>query len=162
MKYFFNLFMIGLLPFLAVAQNSPASYTDYPLPQFSLLLTDGSTSYTKASLPKGKQVLVMLFSPDCDHCQKETETIKANIKEFKNTHVLMVTSQPFEKMVGFYKDYDLAKYKGITVARDDRFFFPNYYKIKFFPFLVLYDKKDKYVKHFEGNAKWEDLKALLK
>lgn len=148
------------MPFLANSQTA-TPFTEYPLPQFTLTLTDGST-YTKANLPKGKQVLVMLFSPDCDHCQKETETIKANIKDFKNTHILMITSQPIDKMIGFYKDYDLAKFKGITVGQDAKFFFPTYYKIKFFPYLVLYDKKDKYVKHFEGNAKWEDLKALLK
>lgn len=167
MKYFSHLFAAGLLMLLtpelrAQQEQQPPAFTGYPLPQFSLLLTDSATSFTKANLPKGKQVLVMLFSPDCDHCKKETETIKANIKDFKNTHVLMVTSQSFEKMRAFYKEYGLADFKGITVGHDPRFFFPTYYKIKFFPFLVFYDKKDQYRKHFEGNAKWEELKVLLK
>ncbi len=167
MKYFHHLFVTVLLMLFSHAlqaqqeEQSPA-FTAYPLPQFSVLLTDSVTTFTKANLPKGKQVLVMLFSPDCDHCKKETETIKANIKDFKNTHVLMVTSQPFEKMRAFYKEYGLADFKGITVGQDARFFFPSYYKIKFFPFLVFYDKKDQYRKHFEGTVKWEDMKALLK
>ncbi|MBX3242397.1 MAG: redoxin domain-containing protein [Chitinophagaceae bacterium] len=162
MKYFFNLFFITLAPFFLEAQSGAAPFADYPLPQFSILLPDSSTVYKKTDLPKGKQVLVMLFSPDCDHCKTETETITKNIDQFKNTHILMVTSQSFDKMVEFYNHYELAKYKGITVGRDAVFFFPSFYKIKFFPFLAIYDKKYNYKKHFEGTPKWEDLKSQLK
>jgi len=160
MKLFYTLFLFTLIPFFIKAQST-TSFSEYPLPQFSILLTDSATTYTKANLPKGKQVLVVLFSPDCDHCKKEVESIKKNIKDFKNTQVIMVTSQPFSKMKAFYREFELAKFKEITVGWDPRFFFPNYYKIKFFPFLAIYDKKYKYLKHFEGNPQWADLKAYL-
>ncbi len=165
MKCLSNLFFTATLLVTSIVgwtqADQPPLFTTYPLPQFSLLLADSATAYTKAHLPKGKQVLVMLFSPDCDHCKKETATIKANIKDFRNTHVLMVTSQPIHKMRAFCDEFGLSEYKGITVGQDSRFFFPNYYKIRFFPFLVFYDKKDRYRKHFEGSVQWNDMKALL-
>lgn len=148
-----------------MAQNDSASaqpaYLQYPLPQFSILLTDSATWYTKADLPKKKKILVMLFSPDCEHCKHETVLIKKNIKQFGSTQILMITTLPFDKMVAFYKDFELQKFSNITVGRDTKFFFSNYFKIHYLPFLALYDKKYKLLKTFEGSPKWEELMTYI-
>lgn len=166
MRYLFVLFL-GFCCVLKGYSQSDAEkkapvYAQYPLPQFSVLLTDSTTWYTKDQLPKDKKTIIMLFSPDCEHCKHETESIKKNIGEFKKSHILMVTTLPFDKMLEFYKKFDLAKYKNISVARDTKFFFSNFYKIRYLPFIAIYDKKQKFLKSFEGNPKWEEFRQYLK
>jgi thiol-disulfide isomerase/thioredoxin len=136
-------------------------YAQYPLPQFSVLLADSTTWYTKNDLPKRKKTIIMLFSPDCEHCKHETELIKKNISQFSGAHIVMITTLSFDKMLQFYKDFELEKFKNITVGRDTRFFFANYFKIHYLPFLAIYDKKYKLLKTFQGAPKWEDLMEYL-
>lgn len=167
MKYLFLLFTTFFFASAGFAQKDttstpPPSYTLFPLPQFSVLLPDSATWFTKKDLPKNKKTLVMVFSPDCEHCQHETELIKKNIEQFKRTQILMVTPMAFTKMHEFYKKYELDKYKNITVGYDPKFFFNNYFKMRMFPFIAVYDKKYSLLKTFEGSAKMDDLLEYVK
>lgn len=165
MRYWSFLVIICFWSNLCVAQNDTSKakplYTQYPLPQFSILLTDSATWYTKNDLPGKKKTIIMLFSPDCEHCKHETELIKKNIKQFSGTHLVMITTLSFDKMLQFYKDFGLGKFRNITVGRDTKFFFPNYFKVHYLPFLAIYDKKHRLLKTFEGAPKWEDLVEYL-
>ena len=165
MRYLFILFVLCVCSERSIAQHDTVKtaplYTQYPLPQFSILLTDSVTWYTKNDLPKRKKTMIMLFSPDCDHCKKETALIKKNISRFSGTQIVMVTSMPFHKMREFYEHFELQQYKNITVGRDPKFFFSNYFKVHYLPFLAIYDKNYKLLKTFEGSTKWEDLVKYL-
>lgn len=165
MKYLFILFVLCVSGKQSIAQTDTAKttplYAQYPLPQFSILLTDSVTWYTKNDLPKRKKTLIMLFSPDCEHCKHETELIKKNISRFSGTQIVMVTPMPFHKMQEFYEHFELHKFKNITVGRDPKFFFSNYFKVHYLPFLAIYDKNYKLLKTFEGSTKWEDLVKYL-
>ncbi len=167
MKYLFLLLTAFLFSIAGFAQQDtastpPPSYTLFPLPQFSVLLPDSTTWFTKKDLPKNKKTMVMVFSPDCEHCQHETELIKADMAKFKRVQILMVTPMPFTKMKEFYKKYELDKYKNVTVGYDPKFFFNNYFKMRMFPFIAVYDKKYTLLKTFEGNPKMDDLLKYVK
>lgn len=165
MKYILILLLCCASRKMVVAQqqtsDSTPLYAQYPLPQFSILLTDSITWYTKKDLPKKKNTIIMLFSPDCEHCKHETELFKKNISHFKSTQIVMVTPLPFHKMKEFYEHFELRKYRNITVGRDPKFFFSNYFKVRFLPFLAIYDKNYKLLKTFEGSTKWEELVKYL-
>lgn len=165
MRYLFILFALCVGSERSIAQHDTVKttplYTQYPLPQFSILLTDSATWYTKNDLPKRKKTMIMLFSPDCDHCKHETELIKKNISRFRGIQIVMVTPMPFHKMREFYEHFELQQYKNITVGRDPKFFFSNYFKVHYLPFLAIYDKNYKLLKTFEGSTKWEDLVKYL-
>ncbi|MCC6289297.1 MAG: redoxin domain-containing protein [Chitinophagaceae bacterium] len=158
---FVTLLTISSISFAQKDSTAP-TYTHFPLPQFSVLLPDSTTWYTKKDLLKNKKTLVMVFSPDCEHCQHETEMIKANIAKFKRTQILMVTPIGFDKTKKFYDKYDLKSYKNITVGYDSKFFFTSYFKLKMFPFIAIYNKKYELLKTFEGTAKMDDLLEYIK
>jgi len=141
---------------------APPTYTLYPLPQFSILLPDSTTWFTKKDLPKNKQTFVMVFSPDCEHCQHETELIRQHLSDFKRTQILMVTPMSFDKMQEFYKKYGLGQYKNVTVGYDPNFFFTSYFKMRMFPFIAIYDKKYALIKTFEGSPPIDDLLKYVK
>ena len=73
----------------------------------------------------------------------------------------MITHLPYEEMMSFYKKYKIANYPQIIMARDTKFFFPVFFKVRNFPSIFVYDKKGNFKKGFEGSVKMEDILAEL-
>lgn len=134
-------------------QDSTAPvYQRFPtIPQFTVYKAPDSTAFTRDDLQKRKPVIFMIFSPDCEHCQHETEMLLAHIDKFKNAQIVMVTYLPYQEMIDFYKNYKIANYPEITMARDTKFFFPIFFKIRNLPSIFVYDKKGNFKKNFEGS-----------
>lgn len=154
MKKQFLLALLSLATIVASAQkdstNLPA-YKRFPtLPPVKLLLTDSVGHFSKEDFKKKEQVLIILFNPDCEHCQKETERMLDSISLFKNTQIVMATMMPFEKMIEFYKHYKLANYKNIVVGQDTQYFLPVFYMVSNLPYLALYNKKGDLITTYEG------------
>ena len=152
MKTLFLCFLVASIPnaVLAQADKPAAPYLRYPtIPPFTLMKVDSST-FTKNSIAKNKKTLIVYFSPECDHCRHQTDSILAKIDMLKNIQILMATYQPFEEMKEFYKKYRLSRYQNISIGRDVNFFFPPFYKITNLPYLILYNEKGKLVTTFEG------------
>jgi thioredoxin-related protein len=123
------------------------------IPSFDLLKTDSSTHLTKADLNAKRKTLIMFFSPECTHCQHQTEDMLAAIDSLKDIQIVMATYQPFEEMVAFNQKYGIEKYSNIKLGRDIKYFFPPFYQMKSLPHLALYDSKGNYITGFEGNQK---------
>jgi thioredoxin-related protein len=160
-----KLFICALLTFFAsgniIAQNASdtsAPYRRYPeVPPFSILETDSVSLFSKADLKKNKPVLIIVFSPDCEHCQHETEEIIRHMDEFKKVQIIMATMMPFASMKNFYTKFELAKFNNIKVGKDIQNMLPSFYMVHNLPYLAMYDKKGKLLSTFEGNMKIEDL-----
>ena len=155
MKNFLILGFALSLCFFSIAQNDSlpaAPYKRFPtVPPFKPLLTDSSSYYTKDILPKKKPVMIMLFSPDCDHCKLATDEIIKNIDAFKKVQIIMSTTFPFNKMMGFYNNYDLKRFDNIIVGIDVNYLLPVFYDIHNFPFLTFYNKKKELISVFPGS-----------
>ena len=85
--------------------QAPAKMLVNQLPNLKLLGVDGSVNYSREL--NGKNVLV-LYNPDCDHCQREAKEIRMQIEAFQNYTVWFVSSDNFENIGRFAKDYDLV------------------------------------------------------
>ncbi len=141
----------------AAAEKTPAYVLNPSFPDFTVYKAPDSTAFTQKDLKKNEATLLMIFSPECGHCQNETRELIKNIDHFKNTQILMVTWLPYNEMVSFYKMFKLADYPQITVAWDRKDFFLPYYEVQMYPKLVVYDKKGKYVNSFSGPINLEDV-----
>ena len=128
-----------------------APYLRFPtVPPLRLLLTDSTTLFTKNDLKKKKPVLIILFSPDCEHCKHETEEIIKNKDQLKKIQIVMATMLPFDKMKLFYEEYELQNIENLVVGQDIYFILPSFYNIKNLPYNAMYDKKGKLITTFEG------------
>jgi thiol-disulfide isomerase/thioredoxin len=166
LKKLFILFAASFIFNCAFSQTDTTQeipvYIRFPfIPKFTVYKAPDSTAFTRDQLHKRKNTIFMVFSPDCTHCQHETEMLTQNISKFKNTQFVMVTYLPWEEMMMFYKVYKIAKYPQITMARDTRFFFPVYFKITNLPSIFVYDKEGKFVKSFEGDVKPQTILDVL-
>jgi thioredoxin-related protein len=131
------------------------------LPPIQILLSDSSTIYTKAQIPGGKAVLFMVFSPDCSHCQDETQDMIAHMDELKDVHIVMITMQPLFMMKDFITKYGLSKYSNIVIGKDIYYFTPAFFDIRNIPFIAIYNKKGKLVEGFGGTLPTSQLIEIL-
>lgn len=140
-----------------------APFLRYPtLPPIQILLSDSSTTYTKAQIPTNKPVLFMIFSPDCSHCQKETEQMIDHINELKDAQIIMITHRPLWMMKDFITTYSLEKYSNIVVGKDVNYFTPTFFDIRNIPYMAIYDKKGNLIGGINGTYPIENVIKLLK
>jgi thioredoxin-related protein len=139
-----------------MAQVDTPAYKRFPtVPPLTIMQVD-STNLTKGDL-KRQPTIIMYFSPDCDHCKHQWADMKKAMDKLKKYQIIMVTYQPFEMMVDFYKNQQIASYSNIKMGRDTKFFLPPFYQINNLPYLALYDKQGKLITTFEGNVKIDKL-----
>jgi thioredoxin-related protein len=142
--------------------DTQAPYLRFPtLPPFHLLKLDSSTYLTKEDVKKNRRTIIMFFSPDCDHCKHQTESILSDFSKFRDIEIIMATYQPFEELKEFNTHYKMAEHPNIKLGRDEKFFLPPFYKIRNLPYLALYDKKGNLITTFEGTQKVDTILAAF-
>ena len=137
----------------AQVDSTTAPYKKVPfVPPFQILLGDSVTTYAKADLPKGKPLLLMLFSPECSHCQHEAEEMVANKNLLNDLQIVMVTFHPLWQMNEFVSAYKLKELPNLVVGRESYYMLPSFYAIHNLPFHALYNKDGELITAFEGSA----------
>ena len=149
-----GLFLIGNVQAQTPNNVPEAPYLKNPgLPPFRLLEVDSVHVITKEDIKKNHRVLLMFFSPECEHCKHQMQDILADFSKFRDIEIVMATFQPFEQMQNFYTYYRIADHANILMGRDEKYFLPPFYRMQSLPFLALYDKKGQFITKFEGNQK---------
>ncbi|NML20973.1 redoxin domain-containing protein [Pseudoflavitalea sp. G-6-1-2] len=148
----------------AAAQNiqkPEPPYKRFPsVPPIQLQQLD-SSMLTKDKLKK-QPLILMFFSPTCDHCQHQIEEMVKNMDKLSQYQIVLASYSPKEEMEDFYKDYKLANYSNIKMGRDIKYLLPPFYDIRNLPYLALYNKKGDLITTFEGNVKVAKLLEALK
>ena len=137
--------------------NAPTYISNPAIPDFKVYKAPDSTLFTNENFRKNKSTLIVVFSPECGHCQHVTNLLIDDINHFKNTQILMTTWLPYNEMISFYNNYKIANYPQITMGWDKADFFLPYYHVQSFPMLIAYDKKGKLIRAFDGNVKMETI-----
>ena len=165
MKTFILILLSGLFfgeVYAQVQQPIEPAYKRIPkIPPFSIMLSPDSILFTKEDLRNKKPVIVMVFSPDCDHCVHATEDLILNIKSFKNTEIVLASSLSYESVQKFYKDLNLGAYPNIHVGYDSKRFLSSFYDVKSFPSIFLYSKKGDFKMDFLDHPDFKIIAAEL-
>ncbi len=137
---------------LAQADASAKNYARYEnIPSFNINIVPDSSVFSNNNLQKGKPLVIMFFSPDCEHCQKETKELLAYKEELKNIPVLMASPSSYPAVKQFYEEYALAGMPNIKMGQDNNFKLGSIYQLKTFPSIFVYDHNGKLAKAFVGN-----------
>lgn len=147
--------LLGLLSFVmsfSQVDSTLPPYKKFPtFPPFKMRMPDSSFVSVKELLPKKSPVLLMLFNPECSHCQHETEELISHMESFKEVQIVMATPMPYDSMMAFRQRYHLTEYKNIMVGQDEQFMLPTYFMISNLPFLAFYTAKKELIDTFEGS-----------
>lgn len=159
----FILFLTFCIPAFSQPDTTTPLYKRFPsLPPVQLLLTDSVTKFTTEDIPKKMPVLVVLFSPDCEHCQHEAQEMVAAKESFKDIFVLMVSVAPLHQVKTFAINYGLGALPNLVIAKDPSYFLLTYYGIRNFPFMALYNKKGKLIDVLAGSQPIDKVIGLFK
>lgn len=164
MKYF--LAIVISLSFVSVKAQTPAYDTippfqkDSMLPVFSIMQTDSSW-FNNLNLPKDKPVVILYFSPECGHCQLTAHEYMKDAKRFKDVFFVWVSYQPMEEIKTFADNYKMLKAKNIAIGRDPKYYVPAFFKVKYTPFIAVYNKDGKLIQAFDGGTDTDTLYGLL-
>ncbi|HEY0679760.1 MAG TPA: redoxin domain-containing protein [Chitinophagaceae bacterium] len=157
-KLLILLLQLSALATYAQTDSLKPAYLRFPtIPPIQLLQLDSTTILTKDQLHKNRPVLLMYFSPDCDHCQHQMDDIMKDIDAFKNIQLVLATVQPFEMMKAFHEKYQLDKHSNIFLGRDIKYTLPPFFQMRNLPYLALYNRKGDLITTFEGNVKTKKL-----
>lgn len=121
-------------------------------PAFKIIRVPDSTVFESTQLKKDKPFVLMFFSPDCEHCQKETKELLAYKQELKGLQIVMVSPLSFDLIKIFYQDYGLASMPDVVVGQDANYALGSRYQLRTYPSIFVYDAKGKLAKAFVGNA----------
>lgn len=132
------------------------------LPPFKMTQANGKV-FTAHELPVGKPVLIIYFSPDCDHCENMLKKFFKQPASFQKASVAFITYLEVNKVSKFVKDYNIASYSNMfTGTEGSTFFVRNYYKIMDMPFVALYTKNGDLVTSYEREVSLKALAEKLK
>jgi thiol-disulfide isomerase/thioredoxin len=146
------LFILGVSLHSFSQTDSTAPYwKERTMPAFSLLDKD-SIPFTQNILAADKNIIIMLFNPECDHCQKQLELL-LSIPEVANSAELVLSSiETIEKNNIFYKKFHLENYPFVHLGKDYKYLFGKYFRPTTIPVLAFYNKKKEFVLINQGNA----------
>lgn len=132
------------------------------VPGFKLLLTDSATYYYKYQLPKKRPTIIIYFSPDCEHCQVEAQALTDSLKYVKAANIVYASYAPFVSIKNFDSTYKLSAQPNIKIGRDEKYYIPSFYRVRFTPFVALYNRKGLLVRVYEGGTPIINLYKELK
>lgn len=128
---------------------------EYP----DLVLTFSNGEKLSAKTLKGNNVII-LFQPDCEHCQNEAVQIEQRLEEFKNYTLYFISSSPIEQINAFAKNFGLDDKKNVRFAWTANEGVLTYYGAIPTPSIYIYSKGELRTS-FNGQTEVENiLKAL--
>ncbi len=121
------------------------------IPAFKINIVPDSSMFTNDNLKKNMPVMIMFFSPDCDHCQKQIKEMMAYKQELKNIQIVMISPLSYKDNKTFYDEYALASMPNIRLGFDVTFKLRSLYQTTTYPSMYVYDKNGTLAKAFVGN-----------
>jgi thioredoxin-related protein len=145
----------------SVVDTIPPYKKDPRMPAFRITQLNNSI-LTKEQLPKNAYTVIIYFSPDCPHCKYELKEIVKNIDKLLKVTFVWVSYKPMAEIKDFYQKFELESYPNMYIGRDPEYKIPAFYRVKFTPFVAVYDKQSLLIKVFEGGVEMPELLPLLK
>lgn len=77
-----------------------------------MMITTLDKTQVNARILEGNIILI-LFQPDCDHCQREAKEIREHLDSFKEYSIFFISADQMPSIEKFGKDYDLLGHQNI-------------------------------------------------
>lgn len=128
------------------------------LPAMPVSLLSGESINLKTLT--GKTVLVLFF-PDCDHCQREAQAIEKNLAAFDSYQIYFVSSATPEELTAFAQAYQLADKANVHFGTTtSEYVLANFGAIST-PSIYIYSAEGKKVTSFNGETAIEVILKYL-
>ncbi|GAA4432715.1 hypothetical protein GCM10023188_21390 [Pontibacter saemangeumensis] len=145
-------------PEVASAPGAPVATPSSDLPMLPLTTLDGTKLMVNEL--EGSTVLV-LFQPDCDHCQREAAQIREHIEAFQDYKIYFVSDAGIPQLSQFAETYKLADQRNVYFAQTSINEILNQVGPIEAPSLFVYSPEGRLVKSFIGETPIEEILKVL-
>ncbi len=151
--------LVAGLVLLACGRNRPPEEQSGPneLPYMEIRLLNGDTIDARSL--ETERVAIVLFQPDCDHCQREAAQIREHLNAFEDYKLYFVSSSGGPEVGQFAATYGLEGHDnvifGVTTVQS---ILDNYGAIQA-PSMYIYSKGGALVQALNGEV---DISVILK
>ncbi|AYB30618.1 hypothetical protein D4L85_08520 [Chryseolinea soli] len=139
----------------AVSAPKPAKNE---LPELTVNLLNGTPVNLRTL--KGKVILI-LYQPDCDHCQRESTALREHIETLQPYEVYFITASTVQESEAFAKAYKFNDQINVHFALTPVEKIINTFGPISAPSLYVYSEDHALVKHFNGETPVEDILKVL-
>lgn len=136
----------------------PAETPVNELPGMVVTLLDGSNVDMKSLTEKA---ILIIFRPDCDHCQREAVAIEENLDAFVDNSLYFITSDPMPEIERFANDYRLAGRTNVFFGWTSVENVLNNFGSVSTPSIYMYSREHKLIKSFNGEVDIDQVLAFL-
>lgn len=139
-----------------------APYIKNPhIPDFSITSAADGKEITNKTLPANyKYTCIIIFSPDCSHCEHEADELNKNADKFKDVLFIWDSYREMDLIKKFAAKYNLIGKPNIVIGRDPAFTIPTFYRPKMTPFVAFYESGN-FVKVWEQGVEVAELMKLI-
>ncbi|MBS1776208.1 MAG: hypothetical protein JSS64_07995 [Bacteroidetes bacterium] len=110
----------------------------------------------------GRNLVIMLFNPTCDHCEKQAILFEQNMAAFLHTDLLLVAASGMGPYLGYFvNNIHADNYPKIQIALDSSDYINQTFRYESLPQINIYDAKRKLIKVFTGNAPIDSISRYL-
>jgi len=163
MKPIILFFSLTFLSFPLFAQKMDYKKPGAPIPMFVLQKTNGGY-LIPSHLKKNKPVMIMIFSPQCEHCGTVIDSLKNIRATIKETQMVFVAEERNKEfMQGFIAHEGIGAdvlFKNIGVNKGE--LIAALYTNKILPQLIFYNEQHQLVKILDGQYGFEEVRKYLK
>jgi len=151
MKYLLTI-LCSVVLMSANAQTDPNApfQRDKNLPNFKIVSVGGK-EITNRDLPRYKYQMIIIFSPDCPHCEHEAAEINKYADKFKNVLFIWDSYKDMPSIKNFAEKYNMVGKPNIIIGRDPEFTLPSFFRPSMTPFVAIYEN-NKLKKVYEKGA----------
>lgn len=117
---------------------------------------------TQEDLNNGANLFVMMFNPNCSHCEDMTEEIEKYNKYFVKSKLVMVAHKTNKILLpNFIRSFRINDYPFMYIGADSMNFNDNAYMFKALPQINIYDHNRKLIKYYAGDIPMDSLSAYI-
>ncbi|PQJ09195.1 hypothetical protein CJD36_020635 [Flavipsychrobacter stenotrophus] len=153
----------------SVPNNTAARVVDYehvgsPMPLMRVVSVDSNAKVlTHKSVDNGANLLVMLFNPQCGHCEDQAELLVKNIGVFKQSKlVMMVVPEMGIYLPNFIRSFRLNEHpEVIKVGVDSGGFIKNTFLYQTLPQINIYNSDRRLIKTYSGGVSMDTLMQYI-
>ncbi len=162
MKTILTTLFITLITSFSFAQTEN---TLKSIPEFSFAKMQSEGIYSSKDIKKGKQTLIVLFSPTCIHCLLALNHLNNNYDEhLKNTQIILVSEYKADEVIPFLKS-NAPKFldnKNVELLYDSNYEFAPIFQPTSIPTFYLFDKDKNLVTIKKGSVEINQIFKDLK
>lgn len=129
-------------------------------PSFNLLALD-SAVFNQSVLKENTTTAIMLFNPECGHCQDQLKVFLSMPEFASKVQLLLSSTETLAKIKLFCDKFHLEKYPNIFIGKDHKYFFGGFFQPKTIPVLAVYNAANKLVFFNQGNVSRKQLQKIL-